>query len=66
MDIKKSESGVKIALTPSEVCLAINSWVYSQGIFVNGPRIISLDDDMSAVIHVDPSGRVIKGGELVS
>ena len=60
--------GTVIELTGDEVALAIDSWVYSQGVVIDGARTVRVNEVNieSAYIYVDPSGRVIKRGEVLS
>ena len=61
--------GVRIELRADEVAAAIDLWIYSQGVVVQGPRTISYDGELlndSTTVYVDPSGRVIDNGNEMS
>jgi len=53
--------GVLITLNSNERALAVDLWLYSQGIIVQGPRTVRFYED-TATVYVDPSGFVIEGG----
>ena len=60
--------GVAIELTGEEVATAIDAFLVSRNIYVDGPRTISVNDNLceSGRVYVDPSGFVIAGGEKLS
>lgn len=57
--------GVEINLTGKEIATAIDAYLVSLGIYVNGARTISVNNDLChfGQIYVDPSGFVISDGE---
>ena len=60
--------GVEINLTGNDVAIAIDEYLESRGIIVNGPRTIKVNGDLCEVgyVYVDPSGEVIANGERYS
>jgi hypothetical protein len=61
--------GVEIKLTGSELARAIDVWLLSQQVIVQGPRTITYNGELledSCRIYVDPSGSVIHCGERLS
>lgn len=70
MDIKygngttKYGPGISIDLTGDEVATAIDAWLVSHNVYINGPRTISVNGDLceNGNIYVDPSGFVIANG----
>lgn len=60
--------GVDIILTGDEVARAIDAYLVSHQIYVDGPRTIRVNDDgiLSGRVYVDPSGAVISEGERFS
>lgn len=60
--------GVDIILTGDEVATAIDAYLVSHGIYVDGPRTIRVNDTgaLSGRVYVDPSGSVIVDGERIS
>ena len=60
--------GVDILLTASEVATAIDAYLVAHGVHVNGPRTITIGDDLCqpACVYVDPSGFVIAHGVKTS
>ena len=57
--------GVEIKLTGDEVAQAISAYLVAHGIHVNGPRTITVNDELceKGRVYVDPSGFVIADGE---
>ncbi len=60
--------GVSIELTGDEVATAIDSFLVSRNIYVNGPRTVIVNKALckSGEVYIDPSGFVIAGGEKFS
>lgn len=60
--------GIDITLTGEEVAKAISAYLVAHGVYVNGPRTITVNDDLCDYgrIYVDPSGFVINDGERLS
>ena len=60
--------GVSIALTGDEVAIAIDAYLVSHGVYVGGPRTITVNGELceKGHVYVDPSGRVIVDGEEYS
>ncbi|MBY5821502.1 hypothetical protein [Rhizobium leguminosarum] len=60
--------GVTIELTGDEVATAIDAWLVAHGVYVDGPRTISVNRELceEGEIYVDPSGRVIADGKEFS
>lgn len=60
--------GVRIYLTGDEVATAIDAWLVSHCVHIDGPRTIRVNGERCEVgeIYVDPSGLVIYGGERFS
>ncbi len=60
--------GVSINLTGDEVATAIDAYLVAHGIYVNGPRTITVNGELcdKGHIYVDPSGFVIANGEKFS
>lgn len=56
--------GVAVELTGDELATAIDLYLYSQGVCVNGPRTTTVNGQMcqSARVYVDPSGDVMANG----
>lgn len=56
--------GVQIDLTGNEVAIAIDAYLVSHGIHVDGPRTIRVNGELceEGQIYVDPSGSVISEG----
>lgn len=56
--------GVEIILTGSEVATAIDAYLVAHGIYVSGPRTITVNDKLcdSGMVYVDPSGAVVTDG----
>lgn len=64
--------GTHIELDGNELAHAIRSYLYAQGVVIDGcstVRIVTQDGDMElcngASVYVDPSGRVLHEGEVV-
>ena len=57
--------GVNIKLTGCEVATAIDTFLISHGIYVGGPRTITVNGDLcnEGSIYVDPSGFVVDNGK---
>jgi len=53
--------GVDIALTGDEVATAISAYLVAHGVYVVGPRTITVNGQLceQGNIYVDPSGRVV-------
>lgn len=74
MDIKygKGESkygpGVEIYLSGDEVAIAISAFLVAHGIYINGPRTITVNGQLceDGNIYVDPSGYAICNGNKYS
>ena len=64
----KFGTGVQIDLTGDDVAIAIDAYLVSHGIHVNGARTIRVNGELcrEGSIYVDPSGFVIKDGEKYS
>lgn len=60
--------GVEIKLTGDEVATAIDAYLVARGVYVSGPRTITVNGELCDVgrVYVDPSGFVIYKGEKVS
>ena len=73
MQIKKGKGtteygpGIEIRLNGDEVASAIDLYLYSKGVFVNGARTITIDGELcyehDTKVYVDPSGFVIANGK---
>lgn len=57
--------GVEIKLTGSEVAVAIDAYLVSHGIYVDGPRTITVNGELCKVgrVYVDPAGSVVSDGK---
>ena len=57
--------GLKIILSAEEVALAISAYIVAMNIHIEGPRSISVNEDLieGGEIYVDPSGSIIENGE---
>jgi hypothetical protein len=64
----KDGFGVSIDLTGAEVAAAIDAYLVAHGIYINGPRTITVNDALCEVghIYVDPSGSVLQNGKRLS
>lgn len=60
--------GVSIELTGDEVATAIDAYLVAHGVYVSGPRTISVNGDLcdDGQVYVDPSGFVIANGKRFS
>ena len=60
--------GVDIVLTGDEVATAIDAWLVAHGVYVDGPRTVTVNGDLCEVgnVYVDPSGSVVKDGVRIS
>lgn len=60
--------GVDINLTGDEVAVAIDAYLVAHGVYVSGPRTISVNGGLceSGNVYVDPGGFVIANGEKIS
>jgi hypothetical protein len=57
--------GVKIELSGDEVATAIDAYLVAHGVYVSGPRTITVNGELceEGLVYVDPSGFVIFNGE---
>ena len=64
----KKALGVDIHLSGDEVATAIDAYLVSHSIHVNGPRTITVNGQLCEVgkVYVDPSGQVIAEGERIT
>lgn len=64
----KHGPGVSIELTGDEVATAIDAYLVAHGVYVSGPRTISVNGDLcdDGQVYVDPSGFVIANGKRFS
>lgn len=62
---KEHGPGVEINLSGDEVAKAIDAYLVAHGIYVDGPRTITVNGELceEGEIYVDPSGNVIADGE---
>lgn len=60
--------GVDIILTGDEVAIAINAYLVSHQVYVNGPGTVRVNGELikDGRVYVDPSGFVISDGEKFS
>ena len=60
--------GVEIKLSGDEVATAIDAYLVAHGVYVSGPRTITVRDELIdfGEVYVDPSGFVIVDGEKLS
>jgi hypothetical protein len=60
--------GVNIDLTGDEVAIAICSYLVAHGVYIEGPRTVSVNGELCdhGRVYVDPSGFVIHDGEKFS
>ncbi len=58
--------GVEINLSGSEVATAVLAYLVSHGVYISGPRTININGELieCGSIYVDPSGFVIRDGEI--
>jgi len=56
--------GVQIDLTGDEIATAIDAYLVAHGVFVSGPRTITVSGELikCGEIYVDPSGFVVVDG----
>lgn len=59
--------GVEINLAGDEVAIAIDAYLVSHGIHVDGPRTITVNGELceKGKVYVDPSGSVIHKGQRI-
>lgn len=70
MRIKKGEGkteygpGVSVELTSAEVSIAIEAYLVAHGVYVSGPRTVTVNGETCCFgrVYVDPSGYVVSGG----
>jgi hypothetical protein len=57
--------GVSIKLNGDEVATAIDAYLVSHGIYIRGPRTITVNGDLCDLghVYVDPSGFVMYDGQ---
>lgn len=57
-------TGVQINLTGDEVATAIDAYLVSHGIIIDGARTITVNGQLceEGEVYVDPSGRVVENG----
>ncbi len=57
--------GIIISLTGDDVASAITTWLMLKGVYISGPRTVSVNDELceKGNVHVDPSGYVIHNGQ---
>jgi len=60
--------GVTIELSGDEVARAISAWLVAQDVNIQGPRTITVNDELceAGEVYVDPSGLVVSNGTLFS
>jgi hypothetical protein len=60
--------GVDIKLSGNEVAIAIDSYLVAHGVYVHGPRTITVNGSLikKGNVYVDPSGFVIHKGKRLS
>ena len=71
MEIKFGEGktkfgpGVEVKMSGNEVAQAISAYLVAHGIYVNGPRIITVNGNLckKGSVYIDPSGFLINNGE---
>ena len=56
----KDNPGVRIDLTPEEVCLAVEAFLVSNGVFIRGPRRVTVNSTTvhNASVSVEDTGSV--------
>lgn len=64
----KYGKGIDIKLSGEEVALAIDSYLYSHGIYIEGAATIRVNDNFCKFgsVYVDPSGSIIFKGKKIS
>ena len=57
--------GVEVKLTGSEVATAIDAYLVAHGVYVDGPRTITVNGKLCETgrVYVDPSGFVVTDGK---
>lgn len=57
--------GVEINLTGDEVATAIDAYLVAHGVYVSGPRTITVNSELckKGRVYVDPSGFIISSGK---
>lgn len=57
--------GVSIELTGDEVAIAISAYLVSHGVYISGPRTVTVNGALceAGEVYVDPSGFVVANGE---
>jgi hypothetical protein len=60
--------GVSIEMTGDEVATAIDAYLVAHGVYVSGPRTVTVNCQLCerGEVYVDPSGFVVAGGEKFS
>lgn len=60
--------GVSVHLTGDEVATAIDAYLVAHGLYVSGPRTVTVNGELCDVgeVYVDPSGFVISEGKKFS
>lgn len=60
--------GVNVDLSGSEVARAIDAYLVARGVFVSGPRTITVNGELCETgrVYVDPAGFVIRKGKKIS
>lgn len=74
MEVKYGEGlpefgpGVNIELTGEEVAVAIEAWLVTQGVYINGPRTVTVNGELCKTgrVCVGPSGGVGAAGKRFS
>jgi len=57
--------GVEINLTGNEVATAIDAYLVSHGVYVDGARTVTVNGELCEVgrVYVDPAGCVVTNGQ---
>lgn len=71
MDIKFGDGktefgpGVQVDLTGAEVAIAIDAYLVSHGVYIDGARTIRVNGQLckDGGVYVDPSGKVVANGD---
>lgn len=60
--------GVAVDLTGDEVVRAISAYLVAHGVYVDGPRTVTVNGDLCEMgrVYVDPSGFVVYNGERLT
>jgi hypothetical protein len=60
--------GVSIELTGDEVATAIDAYLVAHGVYVGGPRTVTVNGELCELgrVYVDPSGAVVFEGKRFS